>query len=233
VSDPKRQALADNLHRVEERIVAACRRVGRPRDEVTLVAVTKTVPVEIAAILPELDAFDLAESRPQELWKKAAAITKARWHLIGHLQRNKIEPTLPIVHLIHSVDSVRLLSAIDAEATRTQRTADVLFEFNLSREPQKSGFAANDSASVMTTIAELKSVRVCGLMTMAALSDEPERSRPIFSELRQLRDELKKHIGPPHTLEHLSMGMSQDYEVAIEEGATLIRVGSALFEGVE
>jgi hypothetical protein len=233
VTDPKRQALVDNLNRVEERIAEACRRIGRPREQVTLVAVTKTVPVEIAAILPELGVFDLGESRPQELWQKAAAITNARWHLIGHLQRNKIEPTLPVVHLIHSIDSLRLLSAIDAEATRIRRTADVLLEFNLSREPQKSGFAAEDLSSVTTAMTELKSVRVCGLMTMAALSAEPERSRPIFSELRQLRDELKVRVGPPHALDHLSMGMSQDYEVAIEEGATLIRVGSALFEGVE
>jgi len=214
-------------------MAAACGRAGRQRKDVTLVAVTKTVSSDVATILPEFGVFNLGESRPQELWKKVAAIPQARWHLIGHLQRNKIEPTLPVVHLIHSIDSMRLLAAIDAEATRTQRTADVLLEFNLSREPQKSGFAAEDPASVASAVTKLNSTKVCGLMTMAALGEDPERSRPVFAELRRLRDEFKKRVGPPHTLEHLSMGMSQDYEVAIEEGATLIRVGSALFEGVE
>jgi PLP dependent protein len=225
--------LAGNLARVEERLVAACRRAGRPRNSVTLVAVTKTVSTETAAILPELAVHDLGESRPQQLWQRAAAIPSARWHLIGHLQRNKVEQTLPLVHLIHSVDSMRLLTAIDEAATRAGQFADVLLEFNLSGEQQKNGFSIDEEPSILALAADLRAVRIRGLMTMAVLSDDPEQSRPVFTELRQLRERMKLLVCPSHTLEHLSIGMSQDYEVAIEEGATLIRVGSALFEGVE
>ena len=232
VSAHVRQSLAGNLARVEERIAEACGRAGR-RASVTLVAVTKTASVETAAILYELGVQDLGESRPQELWKKVAAIPKARWHLIGHLQRNKIDQTLSGVHLIHSVDSLRLLSAIDDAATRTATVTGVLLEFNLSHEPQKGGFSVNELSAVAAAMRKLKSVGVRGLMTMAALSDESENSRPVFTELLKLREQLKGLVGPSHTLEHLSMGMSQDFEVAIEEGATLIRVGTALFEGIE
>jgi pyridoxal phosphate enzyme (YggS family) len=200
---------------------------------VTLVAVTKTVDVEVIGMLADLDVFDIGESRPQALLTKAALLPpEFRWHLIGHLQRNKVEHTLPVVHLIHSVDSFRLLDAIEFEAASLKRPIDVLLQFNLSREDQKSGFSTADLSQVADTIAELKSVRVRGLMTMAALSEDPERSRPVFFELRALRDRLQQAIGDIHVLEHLSMGMTQDYEVAIEEGATLIRVGSALFEGI-
>ena len=136
-----RSLLKDRLQAVEERIRAACRRANRAREEVTLVAVTKYVGCEIAALLPEFGVLDLGESRPQELWRKAAALPKdVRWHLVGHLQRNKIEKTLPLVHLIHSVDSVRLLKALYEEAEKQDRHVDVLLEFNLSREPAKHGF---------------------------------------------------------------------------------------------
>jgi PLP dependent protein len=225
-----KEALAIRLGETENRIAAACNRAGRARSDVTLVAVTKTISGEIAALLPDLGIQDLGESRPQELWKKAAAIPDARWHLIGHLQRNKIDQTLPHVHLLHSIDSLRLLAAIDDSASRLGKAVDGLLEFNLSREPQKHGFTTDDVPSILGNIAKLNHVRIRGLMTMAPLSDDAERSRPVFSELRQLRDRLRESVRTPHTLEHLSMGMSQDFEVAIEEGATLIRIGSALFE---
>src|SRR5206468_4815898 len=126
---------------VEVRIRAACARAGRPRGDVTLVAVTKYVGPEIAALLPEFGVFDLGESRPQELWRKAEALPKeVRWHLVGHLQRNKIEKTLPLVHMVHSVDSVRLLDAMEKEASRWTRKISVLLEVNASREPNKLGF---------------------------------------------------------------------------------------------
>src|SRR5689334_9086531 len=129
-----RERIADNLAAVEERLNAACRRAGRARSEVTLVAVTKTVAVEIAALLPELGVCDLGESRPQELWRKATAISGVRWHLVGHLQRNKIERTLPLVARIHSVDSLRLLEALEEACRQQSRTLSALLEVNASRE---------------------------------------------------------------------------------------------------
>jgi PLP dependent protein len=222
-----RDTLAANLARVEQRLAAACARAGRPRSSVTLVAVTKTVSVDVAAELVALGVRDLGENRPQELWRKAEALTGVRWHLIGHLQRNKIDRTLPLVHRIHSVDSLRLLEAID-----TAGPVDVMLEFNCSGEASKGGFASSETAALGGALRNLKRVRVVGLMTMAALEDDPERCRPTFQTLRALRDELQRHAGDRHRLTELSMGMSNDFEVAIEEGATLVRIGTALFEGL-
>jgi hypothetical protein len=199
---------------------------------VTLVAVTKTVSAEIAALLPSLGVLDLGESRPQELWRKAKIVPAVRWHQVGHLQRNKIEATLPLVHLIHSVDSVRLLNALDQEAAKQQRTAMVLLEVNVSREANKHGFSPEEIPDLVKPIADLKNVQVMGLMTMAALESEPELARATFAELRRLRDRCRAHFPPPHDLSQLSMGMTNDFELAIEEGATLIRLGTVLFEGL-
>lgn len=235
------------LEKVEHRLRAACARAGRPREAVTLVAVTKTVSCEIAALLPELGVLDLGENRPQELWRKAAAIPNVRWHLIGNLQRNKIERTLPLVHAIHAVDSVRLLQALDdalanAEPAAPARAVSpllalraqapiVLLEVNASREASKHGFTPEELPGLVPTIAALKHVHVAGLMTMAALEDEPERCRPTFVLLRELRDQLQRELGRP--LPELSMGMTNDFEVAVEEGATMVRLGTALFEGLQ
>ncbi len=228
-----RARLEANLRSVEERIAAACARAGRQRADVTLVAVTKSVGPQEAQWLVEFGVRDLGESRPQTLWDKAAALpAEVRWHLIGHLQRNKIARTLPLVALIHSADSLRLLDAIELEAAKINRTQDVLVEFNLSREPNKSGFPAEEAPAICERLRRLQSVRVRGLMTMAALADDSQLARPVFTELRALRDQMQRQVGPRHRLDHLSMGMTQDFEVAIEEGATLVRIGSALFEGV-
>jgi hypothetical protein len=225
--------LAERLAAVEERLRAACLRAGRSRAEVTLVAVTKTATVEAAAALVELGVRDLGEGRPQELWRKAAVLPTARWHLIGHLQRNKIERTLPLVRRIHSVASLRLLTALDQEAERQGRQVDVLLEVNASREANKQGFAPEEVLELRPTLKELKRVRVTGLMTMAAYEDNPERCRPTFVLLRQLRDRLREEMHGTHPLMDLSMGMSNDFEIAVEEGATLVRIGTALFEGLE
>ena len=227
-----RSVLADRLRAVEERLCGACRRVGRSRGDVTLVAVTKTATVEAAAELVGLGVGDLGESRPQEVWRKAAALPAARWHLIGHLQRNKIERTLPLVHRIHAVDSLRLLSALEAEAARQERTVDALLEVNASREANKHGFTPEEMPGLAPTLAALKRVRVTGLMTMAAYEEEPERCRPTFVMLRRLRDRLQAAVGSAQLLAELSMGMTNDFEVAVEEGATLVRIGTALFEGL-
>jgi pyridoxal phosphate enzyme (YggS family) len=228
-----RALLQERLEAVEERLRAACRRAGRDRGEVTLVAITKTVSTAVAAELHALGVLHLGESRPQELWRKAAALpASVRWHLVGHLQRNKVEQTLPLVETVHSVDSLRLLQALEVEAAKRQKPVAVLLEVNASREAAKHGFAPTEMAGLVEELGRLQHVQVRGLMTMAALEDEPERCRATFAELRELRDRLRGELRPPHALEHLSMGMSNDFEVAIEEGATLVRLGTVLFEGM-
>ncbi len=223
--------LAERLAAVEERLHAACRRAGRAQSAVTLVAVTKTVSSEIAALLPGLGVMDLGESRPQELWRKAAVVPPpVRWHLIGHLQRNKIERTLPLVECIHSVDSVRLLEALEETCRQASRSLPVLLEFNASGEASKHGFASEDVPRLAARLAELRHVHIEGLMTMAAYEEQAERTRPTFAALRALRDQLAAEWGRP--LPHLSMGMSNDFEIAVEEGATLVRLGTVLFEGM-
>lgn len=226
-----RTRLQDRLQAVEERILATCKRSGRARAEVTLIAVTKSVGVRVARLLPELGVVDLGESRPQELARKAKEIlslepdAQARdihWHMIGHLQRNKIEPTIEYARLIHSVDSSRLLEALNRQSEGKQMP--ILLEVNASREPNKHGFAPEEIEGVVASQSTYPNVRIDGLMTMAAFADDPELARPTFAEVRRLRNAAG--------LTHLSMGMSNDFEVAIEEGATLIRLGSVLFEGM-
>jgi pyridoxal phosphate enzyme (YggS family) len=225
--------LSDRLKAVEQRIQAACLRAGRKREEVTLVAVTKSVTADVAALLVDLGQPNLGESRPQELWRKAAALpTTVHWHLIGHLQRNKIERTLPVVRLIHSVDSARLLVALDAEAAKRQASIDVLLEVNVSGEASKHGLAPGEAPALISTINDLRFVQVRGLMTMAAYEENVARTRPTFAALRKLRDGLRQAWGAAVRMDHLSMGMTNDFEIAIEEGATFVRVGTALFEGL-
>jgi pyridoxal phosphate enzyme (YggS family) len=224
-----RQALFERIAAVEERIRAACDRARRDRREVTLVAVTKSAPDEAARLLPELGLLDVGENRPQQLWRKAALLPPTvRWHLIGHLQRNKIDRTLPLTHLLHSADRLPLLAALD----EVGRPVDVLLEVNTSGEAAKHGFAPEEVLTLPGTLEALKNVRVRGLMTMAAFEEDPERCRPCFALLRSLRERLAPQLRERHRLEHLSMGMTNDFEVAIEEGATLVRIGTALFEGV-
>ncbi len=226
-----RDILAANLQCIEARLAAACARAGRDRREVTLVAVTKTVPVEVAGLLPGLGVLDLGENRPQELWRRAALLPAGiRWHLIGHLQRNKVERTLPLVHRVHSVDSLRLLAAL--EEARPARPPEVFLEVNCSGEASKHGFAPDQVPGLAGELAKLEHLRVVGLMTMAAPEDDPERCRPAFALLRRLGGELRRAVGERHPLNELSMGMSNDFEVAIEEGATSVRLGTVLFAGL-
>jgi pyridoxal phosphate enzyme (YggS family) len=229
-----RGVLSDRLGAVRQRMAAACARAGRRPEDVTLVAVTKTVPPHVAAAITELGVRDLGENRPQELWRKAAVLpTTVRWHLVGHLQRNKVERTLPLVHLIHSVDSLRLLTALEREAERHTCTVAVLLEVNASREAKKHGFSPEEVPALVPEINKLHNVQLCGLMTMAAYDEDAEKARPAFTLVRQLCNRLRADVGPAHPLDQLSMGMSNDFEAAIEEGATLVRLGTVLFEGVE
>ena len=225
-----RSVLADRLAAVRARIADACRRGGRDPAQVTLVAVTKTASPQVAAIAFGLGMHDLGESKPQELWKKAAAVPAAKWHLIGHLQRNKIDRTVPLVTLIHSVDSVRLLDALDAFGRKRNGPAPVLLEVNCSREAAKGGFSPEEVPALSDSLMSLTGVSVRGLMAMAPYHDDPRRCRPVFAELRDLRDRVRTATGLE--LPHLSMGMSNDFEIAVEEGATLVRIGTTLFEGL-
>ena len=226
-----RAILTDRLASVRGRIADTCRRAGRVPGEVTLIAVTKPVTPQVAAMALALGATDLGESRPQELWKKAAELPTAKWHLIGHLQRNKIERTIPLVSLAHSVDSVRVLDALAEFGRKRGEPVPVLLEVNCSREAAKGGFPPEEVPAVCDSAASLAGVSLHGLMTMAAYSDDAEKARPTFAELRILRDEMRTRTGLE--LPHLSMGMSNDFEVAVEEGATLVRIGTTLFEGLE
>jgi PLP dependent protein len=233
--DELRSVLAERVAAVRGRIAAACTRAGRDSADVTLVAVTKTVSPRVAGLMPELGVADLGENRPQELWRKAEALKHlpVRWHLIGHLQRNKVERTLPLVHLAHSIDSLRLAEAVAADGVKRGRRPAVLLQVNASREGQKHGFDVDELLRSREQIDRLP-LDVVGLMGMAAYADDPELARPTFRELRRLRDRLRSEWSPVNLpLEYLSMGMSGDFEVAIEEGATLVRIGSTLFEGLD
>jgi pyridoxal phosphate enzyme (YggS family) len=230
----ERMQIADNLARVNARVDAACRRAGRPRHSVTLVAVTKYARVEWVRVLIELGVRQLGESRPQQLVERAALFgPEIEWHLIGTLQRNKARRVLPIARLIHAVDSLKLLDALDRMAGEEQRRSRVLLEVNLTGEATKHGFSREELLSQWPEVCRAEHVEVAGLMTMAAETEDPEGARPTFAALRQLRDELAPQSAGAHSLTELSMGMTGDYEVAIEEGATFIRIGSALFEGLE
>lgn len=232
--DPAKR-IAENLASVGRRIAAAAARSGRTAEAVKLVAVTKYADAAAARMLVEAGCGDLGESRPQELWRKAAALAglPVRWHLIGHLQRNKAARTLPLVALIHSADSVRLIETINALAgQRWGATVPLLLEVNISGDPAKHGFAAEAVEPLRERLAEWPHVEVRGLMAMSGHEGDLEGARRDFAALRQLRDRLRASWGGKPALDELSMGMSGDFEVAIEEGATIIRVGSALFEGV-
>ena len=230
-----RRRLHENVERVRERIARSAERCGRASQEITLVGVTKYVPAQVARALVAEGLSDLGESRPQELWRKAEALADlpVRWHLVGHLQTNKVRRTLPLVQWIHSVDSQRLLAAIDAEARGLARPMAVLLEVNLSGESAKHGWPPEAMDEALQFAAGCRHVQVRGLMTMAPLQGGLAAARRAFAGLRELRDRLQPRCPPSIVLAELSMGMSHDLEVAIEEGATLVRVGSALFEGIE
>jgi PLP dependent protein len=225
-----------NLAAVRERIAGACRQAGRDPGEVRLVAVTKYVDAVTTAATIRAGCLELAESRPQAIWEKAATLSDApaRWHLIGHLQRNKVRRTLPLLSMLHSLDSLRLLQAITAEAASTETThCDVLVEVNLTDDPGRSGAAVADLQALVTAAAAARGVRLTGLMGMAGHPDaDAADARRDFARLRQLRDELAPRLPTPGLLHDLSMGMSGDFEAAILEGATIVRIGSALYEGL-
>jgi pyridoxal phosphate enzyme (YggS family) len=228
------ERIRHNRDAVMQRIAEAARRSGRRADTVRLVAVTKKSPLDWIRPLVDCGARDLGENYPQELWRKADALAdlgdKVRWHLIGHLQSNKVKKTLPLVRMIHSVDSLKLLRALDLAAQAVEDPPAVCLQVNTSAEETKHGWTEDRIVSDAESIAACRAIPVAGLMTMAALGTTAETARVSFSRLRALSEKLRGETGL--RLPELSMGMSNDFEAAVEEGATLVRVGSALFEGV-
>lgn len=224
----------NNYSEIQSRIEAACMRSQRSLESVTLVAVTKYAQMEWVKALFELGCTQLGESRTPQLNERAAMLPDdVNWHFIGPLQRNKIRRTILNSNLIHSVDSLKLLSAIDRIAAESGLQQHVLIEVNLAGEENKKGFTKAELLADWTSICAASHVCIDGLMTMAPHHKDPELTRPVFRELSELRDQLQTISPKEVLLKELSMGMSGDFEVAIEEGATLVRIGSALYEGLE
>lgn len=236
--------IANNLAAVRQRIVDTCLRVGRNPDSVKLIAVTKYADMSWVRALLELGHRALGENRPQQLAQRAAELPgDVEWHLIGHLQRNKVDLAVRYASQVHSVDSVRLADALSKEGVKMGKCVEILLEVNLSGEDQKHGFSSDSLANEFPRLLELPQLQIKGLMTMAATGTDNESARPTFRALRQLREKLQNRYGVACeqlgisaggvTLTHLSMGMSGDYQSAIEEGATQIRVGSAIWDGLD
>ena len=228
------EVLQSNLASVMSRVRSACVKAGREVSDVRLVAVTKYADWSWVQALSAIHGV-FGENRPQQLSERSVLLPAVEWHLIGHLQRNKVNLALRHSALIHSVDSLKLLQSIADAATRGNRPA-VLLQVNISREESKSGFAAEELPRVWDLVAEYSErVEIRGLMTMAAESSDPEEARPVFAELRNLRDllcSLGATCRAGIKLTELSMGMSGDFEQAVVEGATLLRIGSLLFRGL-
>ncbi len=222
--------VVENLAEVEKRICAACGRSGRKREEVTLIAVSKTKPVSMIEELLPGGIRDFGENKVQELCEKYEQLPKdIRWHLIGHLQRNKVKYVIDKACLIHSVDSLRLARAISEEGVKRQITVPVLIEVNVAGEESKFGVRPEETEDLIRKIAELPAVSIQGLMTIAPFVEDPEENRIHFANLKKLNVDIKRKSIDNVSMSVLSMGMTGDYEVAIEEGATMIRVGTGIF----
>jgi hypothetical protein len=228
------QTIRTHLAEIRVRISEAARRSGRAAEHIKLVAVTKSVGNAEIRALVEAGCTTLGESRPQQLWEKAAALAglPIRWHLIGHLQRNKVRRSLPLVEMIQSADSPELIAALERHAAESGLYVPILLEVNVSGEAAKHGLRPDLLKPLLAELAVCRYVEVRGLMCMAGLEGGPSEARRDFSALRELRDRLRGDCPETIRLDELSMGMSGDFEMAIEEGATIVRVGSALFEGL-
>lgn len=223
-------SLAENLIQVQARIAAACERARRDPSEVTLLAVSKNQPASVVSEAVALGVTWFGESRIQEAKAKIPACPRsARWHFIGHLQSNKAREAVALFEMIESVDSLALAAELERHAGKQSRTVRVLAEINVSGESSKYGWNPKQFLKELSALNDFRRLELHGLMTVAPYSTDPERARPIFRHLRELRDQAAALLGAP--LPVLSMGMSADLEVAIEEGATMVRVGTALFGG--
>lgn len=237
--------IEEKIKRLKDTIAAACSRVNRDSGKIRIVVVTKSAEIEAVKEVLHLGYTDLGENRVQQLRKVAAQLAEylegnsidglspqdVRWHMIGHLQRNKVRQVMPLVCLVHSVDTLRLAEEINTAAARLSLQPKILLQVNTSSEPQKYGVPVGAAVHLAEQIETLPNLKLCGLMTMAPLTHNKEVVRRCFARAKELFVEMKgeKVVGPDFA--ELSMGMSSDYEVAIEEGATILRIGSAIFAG--
>jgi pyridoxal phosphate enzyme (YggS family) len=243
----KRSPLAEKLDEVNDRIAAACEKAKREPREITLIAVTKTAAPEQIRELLQLGVGDLGESRVQQLTQRAmqlnefharrvqhgdeAVAQKLRWHMVGHLQRNKVKQLLPVVSLVHSIDSLRLAEELDQQSAKIERRLPVLLQVNASEEPQKYGVAVGAAVHLAEQMDGMPNLQIMGLMTMAPLDASEQVTRHCFARTREIFEEMKWHKIGGTSLKHLSMGMSDDFESAIAEGSTMLRIGTLLFGG--
>lgn len=220
----------EQLAQVNRRVEAACKRAGRKREEVTLVAVSKTKPASMIQEAYEAGGRDFGENKVQELAEKSKILpSDIRWHMIGHLQRNKVRNVIGTTVLIHGVDSVRLAAQIEEESLKTGVATDILLEVNVAGEESKFGFLLEETENALREIASFPHIRIRGLMTIPPFADHPEENRCYFKKLYQFYVDMRSKSIDNVTMSMLSMGMTGDYEVAIEEGATLVRVGTGIF----
>jgi pyridoxal phosphate enzyme (YggS family) len=223
--------LKDRLEAVKKRIKAAAEACNRPLDSIRLVAVSKTMPVEVVKEAIEAGATDLGENYIQEAREKinALAMYPATWHYIGHLQTNKAKYAVRMFDLIHSVDSLKLAIELNKYAAKIDKIQPILLQVNVAKEDSKSGVYVEDTLRLLKEIGTLENVSVKGLMTMPPYFNAPEKVRPFFAALRELHDRIKKEGIPNIAMDELSMGMTGDFEAAIQEGATIVRIGTAIF----
>lgn len=222
--------LKENLTHVEEKIETVCSTHGIPRDSITLIAVSKTKPVEMLQEIYDAGCRDFGENKVQELVDKYEQLPKdIRWHMIGHLQRNKVKYIIGKVVLIHSVDSLRLAETIEKESAKHNITTDILIEVNMAHEESKFGVLPEEIYDLLMEISKLEHVRVKGLMTVAPFVDNPRKNSEIFEKMHKLSVDIASKNIDNITMSILSMGMTNDYDVALEEGANMIRVGTAIF----
>ncbi len=223
--------ISENIEGIRRRIVARCHQNGRNPSEVTLVAVSKTFPPSLVAAAVDAGVLDIGENYVQELLQKREALGERgmRWHFIGHLQSNKVKYIADWIHLIHAVDNRALAQEIDKRARQANRTIECLIEVNTTGEQTKFGVKPEAALEFVQSLADLQNVRIAGLMTIGPFLPDPEGSRPMFRRLRALNEEIRQLGMPNATMQHLSMGMTGDFEIAIDEGATLIRIGTAIF----
>ena len=222
--------LKEQLMQVEENIQKACKRAGRSRDEVTLIAVSKTKPVEVLQEAYDLGVRVFGENKVQELTQKYEALPKdIQWHMIGHLQTNKVKYIVDKVAMVHSVDSLKLAETIEKEAERKNCIVKILVEVNVAGEESKYGLKMEEVLPFVEIISTFKHIRVCGLMTIAPFVEISEENRTIFKNLHKLSVDINNKNIDNVSVSILSMGMTNDYEVAIEEGADMVRVGTGIF----
>lgn len=222
--------LRENLKKVEENIEAACKRAGRDRSEVTLIAVSKTKPVEMLQTIYDLGIREFGENKVQEMCDKIEVLPKdIRWHMIGHLQTNKVKYIVGKSALIHSVDSLHLANEIEKQAAKQNVNVPILVEVNIAEEKSKFGIHKEEAFTLVREIAKLSHLKIQGLMTIAPFVEDPEENRLYFRQIHQLSVDIKEQNIDNVCMDVLSMGMTGDYMVAIEEGATIVRVGTGIF----